>query len=249
MTGASSDIFKLVTQSGLMVQFVLFVLLSFSAACWTIIGLKIRQLWLAKNETAQFVEFFWKSGNMAKSYAKAKQLTNSPVARAYRVAYMEMVRINQSSGNGQNQEGFSMGTDNIKRALRRANVSELTRLTQWVPFLATIGNTAPFIGLFGTVWGIMSAFHGIGQRGTATLAVVAPGISEALVATAAGLAAAIPAVMAYNHFTSRIRVAESQLNNFASDFINVVEREVVNKPAQPQQQAQKPQQPVRKPQQ
>jgi biopolymer transport protein TolQ len=119
------------------------------------------------------------------------------------------------------------GTDNIKRALRRAISTEMTRMSQMVPFLATTGNTAPFIGLFGTVWGIMHSFAGIGQKGSANLAVVAPGISEALVATAAGLAAAIPAVIAFNFFNSKITVVESELQSFSADFLNIVERDIL----------------------
>ena len=119
------------------------------------------------------------------------------------------------------------GTDNVQRALRRATATEMTRMTQMVPFLATTGNSAPFIGLFGTVWGIMSSFHSIGQKGSANLAVVAPGISEALVATAAGLAAAIPAVIAFNFFMSKIRVVESELRSFSADFLNIIERDIL----------------------
>ena len=100
-------------------------------------------------------------------------------------------------------------------------------MTQMVPFLATTGNTAPFIGLFGTVWGIMNSFHNIGMKGSANLAVVAPGISEALVATAAGLAAAIPAVIAFNFFMSKIRVVESELQSFSADFLNIIERDIL----------------------
>jgi biopolymer transport protein TolQ len=118
-------------------------------------------------------------------------------------------------------------TDNVKRALRRAINTEMTRMTQMVPFLATTGNTTPFIGLFGTVWGIMSSFQGIGQKGAASLAVVAPGISEALVATAAGLAAAIPAVIAFNYFMSKIRIVETEFQSFSADFLNIIERDIL----------------------
>jgi biopolymer transport protein TolQ len=106
---------------------------------------------------------------------------------------------------------------------------EMTALAKTVPFLATTGNTTPFIGLFGTVWGIMNAFRGIGLRGSASLAVVAPGISEALIATAAGLAAAIPAVVAYNHFTQKISLLESELQNFSADFLNLIERDLIKR--------------------
>jgi biopolymer transport protein TolQ len=103
----------------------------------------------------------------------------------------------------------------------------MTRMSQMVPFLATTGNTAPFIGLFGTVWGIIHSFSGIGLKGSASLAVVAPGISEALVATAAGLAAAIPAVIAFNFFTNKIRIVETELQSFSADFLNIIERDIL----------------------
>ena len=120
------------------------------------------------------------------------------------------------------------GIDNVNRALRRATNTEITRITQMVPFLATAGNTAPFIGLFGTVWGIMNSFHGIGLRGSATLAVVAPGISEALIATAAGLAAAIPSVIAFNYFMQKIKIIETELQSFSADFLNIIERDILS---------------------
>jgi biopolymer transport protein TolQ len=135
---------------------------------------------------------------------------------------------NQAAGSqNMSLDNRFTGTDNIKRALRRAIATEMTRMSQMVPFLATTGNTAPFIGLFGTVWGIMNSFHGIGLKGSANLAVVAPGISEALVATAAGLAAAIPAVIAFNFFMSKIRVVESELQSFSADFLNIIERDIL----------------------
>jgi biopolymer transport protein TolQ len=122
-----------------------------------------------------------------------------------------------------------VGVDNVKRALRRAVNMELTGLGKALPFLATTGNTTPFIGLFGTVWGIMNAFSGIGLKGSANLAVVAPGISEALIATAAGLSAAIPAVVAYNYFTNKVRVLESEMHNFSADFLNLIERDLIRR--------------------
>jgi biopolymer transport protein TolQ len=135
---------------------------------------------------------------------------------------------NQTGGDARGSLNSRMtGTDTITRALRRAINTEMTRMTQMVPFLATTGNTTPFIGLFGTVWGIMNSFAGIGQKGSANLAVVAPGISEALVATAAGLAAAIPAVIAFNYFMNRIRIVESELQSFTADFLNIVDRDIL----------------------
>ena len=114
--------------------------------------------------------------------------------------------------------------ENVARALRRATTTETHRLEKFLTFLATTGSTAPFIGLFGTVWGIMDAFHGIGKTGSASLAVVAPGISEALIVTAIGLAAAIPAVVGYNHFLNKTNVLIGEMDNFSQEFLNIVER-------------------------
>jgi biopolymer transport protein TolQ len=117
------------------------------------------------------------------------------------------------------------GVDKVARALRRATTVETHRLEKFLTFLATTGSTAPFIGLFGTVWGIMDSFRGIGQTGNASLAVVAPGISEALVATAIGLVAAIPAVVAYNHFVNKVNVLTGEMDNFSQEFLNILERQ------------------------
>jgi biopolymer transport protein TolQ len=121
------------------------------------------------------------------------------------------------------------GIDNVERALNRACSSEATRLESTLNFLATTGSASPFIGLFGTVWGIMDTFRGIGTRGSATLAVVAPGISEALIATAAGLAAAIPAVIFYNYFLNVVKDMSMEMDNFASEILNIIERNYVRK--------------------
>jgi biopolymer transport protein TolQ len=121
------------------------------------------------------------------------------------------------------------GIENVSRALRRATNSEITRLERYLTFLATTGSTSPFIGLFGTVWGIMTAFEGIGRTGSASLAVVAPGIAEALIATAIGLVAAIPAVMAYNHFQHKIRVLTNEMDSFSTEFLNIVQRTVAGR--------------------
>ena len=116
--------------------------------------------------------------------------------------------------------------EHVERALRRQAAHEVARLERYLPFLATTASAAPFIGLFGTVWGIMAAFHGIGQQGSASLAVVAPGISEALIATAAGLGAAIPAVMGYNFFVNRVKHWAAEMDGFSLDFLNVLSRPV-----------------------
>ncbi len=232
MPSVEIDYIELIGNASLIVQLVLLLLLLFSAASWAIIFIKFRYLRKAFKESGYFTEFFWKSRDLSSAFARAKQFKISPVARVFRIGYLELKKISQSGAPGaakpgeETLDGFISGTDNVQRALRRAINSELTRMSQLVPFLATTGNTSPFIGLFGTVWGIMNSFHDIGIRGSANLAVVAPGISEALIATAAGLAVAIPSVIAYNYFTQKVRIIESELNSFSADFINIIERDI-----------------------
>ena len=239
MDPSKIDILNMVMNAGLMVQFVLLLLLFFSVTSWAIMILKYRYIKKAFSESAEFIDFFWKSRNLSNAFSQAKLLRGSPVARIFRVGYVELKKLSRSGGKKTSESEHSsetesaslssrfIGIDNVKRALRRAINAETTRMTRMVPFLATTGNTTPFIGLFGTVWGIMNSFHGIGLRGSASLAVVAPGISEALIATAAGLAAAIPAVIAFNHFMQKIRIIESELQNFAADFLNIIERDIM----------------------
>ena len=230
------DLFQMVRNAGFVVQMVLAVLLFFSIFSWAIIFIKSRHIRRAYRESAHFTDYFWKSGDLSDAYAKCRQFQHSPIARVFRTGYLELRKVVQRN-DSQDDSGSDVGdtplntrfsgSENIQRALRRSVNTELTRLNQMVPFLATTGNATPFIGLFGTVWGIMNSFHGIGLRGSASLAVVAPGISEALVATAAGLAAAIPAVIAFNYFTQKIRVIETELQSFSADFLNIIERDIL----------------------
>lgn len=236
MVPVQMDYIHIISNASLMVKFVLLLLLFFSVMSWAIIIIKIRYIRKAFKESDIFIDYFWKSRDLASAFTKAKQLSGSPVARIFRIGYGELRKLSPSGKPGDDpvsdengsslRQGF-FGTDNVKRALRRAINTEMTRISQMVPFLATTGNTTPFIGLFGTVWGIMNSFHGIGQRGSASLAVVAPGISEALVATAAGLAVAIPAVIAFNHFMQKIRVIETELHSFSADFLNILDRDIL----------------------
>ena len=183
MVDAKIDLIHIVAQAGLMVQFVLLLLLFFSITSWAIIIIKSRYIKRAFKESAEFTDFFWKSRDLSNAFAKAKQLHGSPLARIFRIGYVELKKMSQSGsqsgGQSRGQAAASdppgaggrdasmnsrfTGTDNVKRALRRAINTEMTRMTQMVPFLATTGNTTPFIGLFGTVWGIMNSFIGIGQ--------------------------------------------------------------------------------------
>ena len=234
-----TNIINMIVNAGLMVQFVLLLLLFFSITSWAIIIIKYQYIRRAYKESVLFTDFFWKSRDLSDAFAKAKHLHGSPIAKVFRVGYVELKKLSRSgvpvssqSSQVHKSETYSLGAnsavvDNVKRALRRAINTETTRMTQMVPFLATTGNTAPFIGLFGTVWGIMNSFHGIGLRGSASLAVVAPGISEALIATAAGLAVAIPAVIAFNYFMQKIRIIETELQGFAADLLNIIERDIL----------------------
>jgi len=227
---AKLDIVSMLLNAGLMVQFVLLLLLFFSVTSWTIIFIKYAYIRHALRQSLEFSEYFWKKRDFSEAFAKAKNLDSSPVAQVFRAGYSEFKRFSTPStrtGSGASENNFDVPViKSIERALSRGITAETAKLNRLVPFLATTGNTTPFIGLFGTVWGIMNSFHGIGERGAASLAVVAPGISEALVATAAGLAAAIPAVVAFNYFTGKIRVIDSEMRNFASDFLNIIERQV-----------------------
>ena len=231
------DIIPIILQAGPVVKGVMLILLMFSITCWGIILAKMIQLYRAKKQTAEFLDIFWGSPNLSTAYHETRHLESSPVAAIFRLGYLELGKLMQaqSSGDSGDRDPLgaiavrSAGLENVNRSLRRAMNSESGRLFRAITFLATTGNTAPFIGLFGTVWGIMTSFRSIGLKGSASLAVVAPGISEALVATAVGLAAAIPAVVAYNYFLSKVRVLETEMGNFIHDFLNIIERDMMRR--------------------
>ncbi len=227
MTTESIGLLYMLTDAGPVVKFVMLLLLFFSIITWAIVFIKFRYIRKAFRESADFTEIFWQCRTLADAFAKAKALRSSPVARIFITTYMEMARSGKKEGKAfKTDTSYLQNMGSIQRTLRRSIGVEIRRFRQLVPFLATVGNTAPFIGLFGTVWGIMHTFQGIGLSGSASLAVVAPGISEALIATAAGLAAAIPAVIAYNYFTDRIRILDSELESFSSDLLNIIERDL-----------------------
>lgn len=228
MTAESIGLFYMLNDAGPVVKFVLLVLLFFSIISWAIMFIKFKYIRKSYRESADFTDIFWQCRTLADAFTKAKALKSSPLARIFITAYMEMARSAKKEGKPtlRTETSYFQAMGSVKRTLRRSINVEIRRLTQLVPFLATAGNTAPFIGLFGTVWGIMDTFHGIGLSGSASLAVVAPGISEALVATAAGLAVAIPSVIAYNYFTDRIRVLDSELQSFSSDLLNIIEKDI-----------------------
>jgi biopolymer transport protein TolQ len=223
----------LVLYSGPVVKIVLLILLFFSIICWAIIFSKLRLIKRADKESRAFLRIFWEGKQLPSIFVDSKKLRNSPTAEVFRAGYVELNKLSQVQSNPDNPRKVSDpttlnielgGVDNINRAMRQAATSELTKLERGLGFLATTGSTTPFIGLFGTVWGIMDAFRSIGVRGSATLAVVAPGISEALITTAAGLAAAIPAVVAYNYYINRIKVLSAEMENFSAELLNIIKR-------------------------
>ena len=213
--------------TGLVVKLVLLVLLYFSVVSWGIIFYKLLQVYRANGASERFLEFFYKAKSFDAIGSQLDRFDNSPLAVLFQDGHAELKKLQAKVEEKADPSIISTdlgGVDNIARSLRRATTSEITRLEKYLTFLATTGATAPFIGLFGTVWGIMSAFQHIGESGSASLAVVAPGIAEALIATAIGLVAAIPAVMGYNHFQHKIKVLISEMDSFSTEFLNIVQR-------------------------
>ena len=171
-----------------------------------------------------FLDSFWASKRLDTIYQKSEDLSGSPVSQVFRAGYIELAKLKKKEKDGEAGDTSLGGMESVERSMRRAASSELTGLEALVSFLGTTGATAPFIGLLGTVIGIMSAFQKIGLDKSAGLETVAPGIGGALVATAFGLFAAIPAVIAYNSFLARIRVLDSEMENFSADFLNIIKR-------------------------
>lgn len=220
------------TVTGPVVQAVLVILSLFSVISLGIIFFKFRQVYRANSQSEKFLDFFWKVKKFDAINAQLDRFTDSPLAVLFGEGFSELKRLMEKVEEKEDPDVISTdlgGFENIARALRRATTSEITRLEKYLTFLATTGSTAPFIGLFGTVWGIMTAFKGIGETGSASLAVVAPGIAEALIATAVGLVAAIPAVMGYNHFQHKIKVLISEMDSFTTEYLNIVQRSISRK--------------------
>jgi len=223
----------MIIDAGPMVKFVMLLLLVFSLVSWTIIVMKHLSYKRARSETAFFLDIFWKSKNLADAYKAAKEIPDSPEASVFILGFNELQKLGRSrvakQGAEDTLEMQLASMDNLKRALRKAENKQLARLGRYLSFLATTGSATPFIGLFGTVWGIMTSFQDIGMRGSASLAVVAPGISEALVATAAGLAVAIPSVIFYNYYSNKLADLENDMLGFSADFLNLVERDLLSR--------------------
>ncbi len=209
----SPGVASMLAGTGPVVIAVLLLLISFSVISWAIIAFKFGAVRKSIAESQNFLDSFFELQNADRTFAASESFRNGSLPRVFRAGYVEYSSMRDKTTVGQLR-------DRIALAVKREVNAESKRLTNLVPFLATVGNTAPFIGLFGTVWGIMSSFQNIGLMKSASLAAVAPGISEALIATATGLVAAIPAVMGYNYLTQKIGQIERDLEDFAPDFID-----------------------------
>ncbi len=209
---------------------VLSILLLFSAAAWAIVAMKSRQFSRAERQSAQFLDIFRRSSKFSEVQAVCASLPHSPLVGLFQAAYSELNAQLRATQGAETRPAATAARptlrslDGIDRALMRASSGELTKLEHRVPFLATTASITPYIGLFGTVWGIMAAFTEIAGAGSTSLSVVAPGIAEALIATAAGLFAAIPAVYFYNSLTNRVKHFAQSMDDFSLEFINLAER-------------------------
>ncbi|WP_448872698.1 protein TolQ [Desulfobulbus propionicus] len=226
------SIFQIMMHAGMMGKLIMLILLVFSIASWAIVIMKFCMYRRAKIASMDFLDAFWDSKTLNEAYEAAREYALSPEATVFVAGYTELKKISAARNSGQaptTLESQLATMDNLKRAVRKAHVLEADRLASSLGVLATTGSATPFIGLFGTVWGIMASFQSIGERGSASLAVVAPGISEALIATAAGLAVAIPAVIFFNYFSNRVAEFESNVESFSTDFINLIERDILTR--------------------
>ncbi len=215
------DFLKLIFEASIVVKLVLLILLLFSVFSWAIIFFKRRTLKTASSQSKKFLNVFHKSANLNEVNEAAKKYKASPEAKLFRSGFKVLSHYMKSESS---ITLTSANLEAINRALIKASNREVSRLEKMMNFLATTGSVTPFIGLFGTVWGIMDSFHEIGIQGVASLVTVAPGIAEALIATAVGLFAAIPAVVAYNYFLHRIKEAIADMEDFSIEFLSITER-------------------------
>jgi biopolymer transport protein TolQ len=227
---------NLILQAGIVAKAVLIILLFFSLTCWTIIFLKLRAFRRADRQDERFLRIFREGKGFQAIYEESRRLVQSPLAALFREGHRELsyaLKDNPAPrGNPAALEAPPRGLEispedllaRLSRSLRHASLREISGLERLLIFLATTGNVTPFIGLFGTVWGIMDAFHSIGLTGSANLGAVAPGIAEALIATAAGLVTAIPGVIGYNYFLNRVKGAATRMDLFGLEFLGMAER-------------------------
>ena len=231
-------VLDLIWQAGPVVKIVLAILFGFSFISWGIIIHKGRVLRRAMAESTTFLEIFWERRSLDLIYEEAKHLTGSPLSNIFRAGFIQLVKLKQQSQQRKGVPYTDPGThredrpglDDVLKKIRWTSAAEVNHLEKYLSFLATTGSSTPFIGLFGTVWGIMDAFRNIGVTGSASISVVAPGISEALVATAIGLFAAIPAVIAYNFFVNKIRILVKEIEGFTDDYVSDLRKAFTEEP-------------------
>jgi biopolymer transport protein TolQ len=215
----SLNAIDLIFNAGWVVKFVMLGLFAASVGSWAIILLKRQLIRQAQKQNEQFLQGFWGGWNLSEAFTRAADYPLSPVAKSFQAAVRELRKVSE----GKNED--SMRGEIVVRALKKANTVEMAAMEYSISWLATVASSAPFVGLFGTVWGIMNSFQNIGATGNANLANVAPGISEALIATAIGLAAAIPAAIAYNYLNGKVRAQALTLDSFNQDLLNLLQRE------------------------
>lgn len=237
---SSPSVLDRIFSAGPVVSLVLLVLVFMSVLTWAIFVSKWLYLKKIERNCDRFIKSFWDSRSLNDLNGRLLDYPYSPVREVFRNGYAELVRGSQMKENSSQANGdfaISVAIDNLTRTLQKSRQLEKRQLERYLPVLAISASACPFIGLFGTVWGIMSAFEGIARTGSSSLAAVAPGISEALIATAFGLAAAIPAVVGYNIAAYRIRMMMTHLDGFGNDFLNIVERYLFSDRGQASRQA------------
>lgn len=218
---AEISFFELFMQASLLVKAVMLTLLAFSVICWTMIFQRRKALHSAQQQLKQFEDKFWSGADLSKLYSEISARSHIHGIESLFVAgFKEFARLRKSNINSPQSI-----VDGTHRAMRVALSREVDDLETHLPFMATVGSISPYIGLFGTVWGIMNSFIALGAVKQATLAMVAPGIAEALIATAMGLFAAIPAVMAYNRFSHNVEKLENSYGNFMEEFSSILQRQ------------------------
>lgn len=222
------NILRMVLESGLFAQVVLIILVFFSVVSWAIMIHKSRVFKKVDSHTRKFLKTFRKRKRLSEVYLACLSFNRTPLSRMLETGYKELEETLRAQAAGVNR-GVNVDNErleDIKATMDRIGTEELENLGSRVTFLATTGNTSPFLGLLGTVWGVMDSFASIGVRGSASLAVVAPGIAQALIATIFGLMVAIPAVIGYNHFGNKLKATAVQVDNFSSEFISAVKKEL-----------------------
>ena len=221
------DIYRLLFGSEGIILVVVLILIALVVLSFFVIFYKLIHVSQAQSQSINFLDRFWESKRLDDIYRVTDKLKYSPLAAMFRAGYVELSKVKkkdkEDNAAGTMHDKMD-GLENIERALQRARVSEMTKLESLLPFLATVAGSAPFIGLFGTVWGIMDAFLNIAAAGQADLATVSQPIAEALVTTALALASAIPAVVAFNYFNRRLKVLGAEMSTFSNDYLNIVKR-------------------------